>query len=170
MSNPILTVMRSMITRATSPASRLLLIAVISGIPHPAIAECTGLPLAVRAQSATVVFSGTVIRLTPTEAPEWARGRAQSVTFAVERIWKGDVPKEFDLYSFTRSPEHYALRIGGRYLVFAHAATQEERVDLHLDQREAFVIGQCGDGTTEFPISAEELAALGPGISSGARD
>jgi len=115
------------------------------------------------------VFSGTVTRLTPTEAPEWARGRAQSVTFAVERIWKGDVRREFDLYSFTRSPEHYALRIGGRYLVFAHAATQEERVDLNLGQRDAFVIGQCGDGTTEFPISAEELAALGPGISIGVK-
>ena len=123
------------------------------------------MPLAVRAEKAAVVFSGTVIRLTPADVPEWARGLAQTVSFAVDRIWKGGVGTQLDLYSFTRLPEHYALRIGGRYLVFAHAATAEERADLNLGNRAAFVIGQCGDGTTEFPIAPAELASLGAGAA-----
>lgn len=141
----------------------LLLSAVTLAFPLRATAECIGVPLAVRAESAAVVFSGTVTRMTPVDVPEWARGLAQAVSFSVDRIWKGDVRSQVDLYSFTRTPEHYALRIGGRYLVFAHAATKEERVDLNLDDRVALVIGQCGDGTTEFPIAAGELARLGPG-------
>ena len=126
-------------------------------------AGCIGVPPAVRAATAAVVFSGTVIRLTPVDVPEWARGLAQAITLTVDRTWKGDVGREIDLYSFTRTPEHYALRIGGRYLVFAHAATDLERSDLNLGRRIAFVIGQCGDGTTEFPIAPRDLAALGPG-------
>lgn len=143
----------------------LVWFAVTLAFPCRAAAECIGLPLAVRAGNAAVVFSGTVTRMTPVDVPEWARGLAQAVSFSVERIWKGDVGRQFDLYSFTRSTEHYALRIGGRYLVFAHAATKEERLDLNLGDRAAFVIGQCGDGTSEFPIAPAELAGLGPGTT-----
>ena len=149
----------AMLIRTISLAAVALL------IPYAAGAECIGLPPALVAKSAAVVFSGTVTKVDRVDASEWSRQFAQFVTFDVDRVWKGRVRRQFDVYSFTRTPEPYPLRVGTRYLVFAHTPTEQERVDLNLGAGEAFVIGQCGDGTTEFPVPPEDLAGLGPGIT-----
>lgn len=134
--------------------------------PYRSAAECIEAPPAFFAKYATVVFSGTVTKIDQVDSSAWARGRAQFAAFNVDRVWKGDVSRQFGLYSFTRSVERYPLRSGTRYLFFARTPTQEERNDLNLGQRQAVVIGQCGDGTRQFwEASSQELAELGPGVT-----
>ena len=150
-----------------------LLVSVVLLCPYRATAECIVAPPAFFAEHATIVFSGTVTKVDPVAPLAWSR--AQLATFKVDRVWKGGVRRQFDVYSYTRAFERYPLRAGTRYLVFAYVAGEEERVDLKLAQRQAFVIGQCGGGTREFPASAsatnrrsyeyspQEIAELGPG-------
>ena len=148
------------------PRPSLLLAVVALFMPHVAKAECIVAPPSFFAEHSSVVFSGTVMRADPVDASARTNGRAQFVTFDVDRVWKGEVPRQFNLYSFTRSFERYPLQAGTRYLVFAHTPTEEERTDLNLGQRQTVVIGQCGDGTKQFTeISLQELAELGPGAA-----
>ena len=142
----------------------LLLVTVILLFPSRTTAECIAAPPAFFAEHATVVFSGTVTRVEPVNGSAWAQERAQFVSFNVDRVWKGKARTQFAVYSFTRSVERYALSTGTRYLVFAHAPSEQERSDLNLAEREAFVVGQCGDGTRVFrEVLPDELAELGPG-------
>jgi hypothetical protein len=54
--------------------------------------------------------------------------------------------------------------VGKKYVVFAHSSTTQENDDLRLKTTQAFVVGQCGDGTMEFmQVPATELADLGAG-------
>ena len=143
----------------------LLVVAAILLFPYQATAECVIAPPVFFARDATVVFSGTVTKEVEVTSA-LARRNAQFVSFNVDRVWQGEVRRQFDVYSFTRSPERYALQVGTRYLVFAHIASDEERADLSVREREAFVVGHCGDGTLKFrEVSPAELAELGPGTA-----
>ena len=143
----------------------LLVVAAILLFPYQATAECVIAPPVVFARDATVVFSGTVTKEVETGSAR-AQRNAQFVSFNVDRVWQGDVRRQFDLYSFTRAFERYLFQVGTRYLVFAHKASDEERADLSLRESEVFVVGQCGSGTLEFQkVSPDELAQLGPGAA-----
>ena len=144
-----------------------LVVVVILSLPRIAVAECIVGPPGFFAEHAAVVFSGTARKVATVEASDVARARAaRLVEFEVERSWKGPFRGQLNLYVFTRSIEGFRVDVGKKYLVFGHAATEEERLDLDIRQAEAFVIGQCGNGTSEFAtVSSGELLELGPGVS-----
>jgi hypothetical protein len=60
-----------------------------------------------------VVFSGTAIEVTRTAEAGYR------ATFDVERVWKGHVPRRFNLYVWELSPEMDRIDAGRRYLVGA---------------------------------------------------
>lgn len=141
---------------------RFLLGLVAGLVPHVAVAECVSLRANVAAQPAALVFSGAVTDITANNASEWP---SAIITFDVDKVWKGRVTKQFDVYSFTRTAEAFTFKVGQVYLVFAHEQTEAERRDLNsgITERQVFVVGQCGDGTRELPVvTPQEIMALGP--------
>ena len=120
--------------------------------PHRATASASAPPTAFFAEHATIVFSGTVTNVDPV-----ALGMEQGAASHSSK-WIG-CGKEASAGSSTsirpiRAFERYPPRAGTRYLVFAYVAGEEERVDLKLAQRQAFVIGQCGGGRGGVSASA----------------
>jgi hypothetical protein len=140
----------------------LLAIAVVL-TARAAAAECVAGPPAFFAEHADVVFSGTARTVESVDASDWARrNKARLVTFDVEHSWKGAFRSPLRVYVYTRSIEGFRIDHGKTYLVFAHSAGDEERLDLDVRQAEAYVIGQCGNGTREFVrVSADKLLELG---------
>ena len=100
----------------------------VLGTAAPAYAQCPliDLPDFVRNTRIAVVFRGRVRTVEP--APV-----GQIVTFAVERVWKGEVPEVVTIYNqqgesaVTRSSEAVTFERERVYLVAAHRHTVEDR-------------------------------------------
>jgi hypothetical protein len=64
-------------------------IALIAGLlllPRLTFAECIGMRLHEIADRASVVFSGTVVKISSNTTSAWG---GQIITFDVDRVWKG---------------------------------------------------------------------------------
>jgi hypothetical protein len=141
--------------------ARVSLTLTIILVPSLAFAECVRVSLRDNIRPAAVAFSGTATNIVTNAASEWP---GTIVTFDVDRVWKGSVTRRFVVYSFTRTPEGTSFTAGKKYMVFAHSPTTQENDDLRLNTTQAFVVGQCGDGTREFMlVRAADLAELGAG-------
>lgn len=107
--------------------------------PSNALAECVGLNpnLPEDFQRADLVFSGTVLRAEGT--------LVQALTFTVDRVWKGQVTREFTVYQFL-SVDSYPLQSGTAYVMFAHLLTAEKRKRNGIlpDADPIFEIHTCG--------------------------
>ena len=129
----------------------LAIVMVAATFPRPANAECVLLdPLTVSRQAAAV-FSGTVTHI---DFP--------TITFDVDRVWKGPVTKLFSIYSIENRLGEFNPTLGTKYLVFAMSASEDERFHLGLRDRRAFVLRECGSGTRRWQlVSRGQLKALG---------
>ena len=109
---------------------------------------------------ATIIFSGT---LTVTES---AGPGGYHATFEVDRVWKGDVPKRFDLYGSWRAPEIKRFEVGHRYLVpVERLAVPWQRREVGLDNDDAAVFTQvtCGAYDYDQAVRLGIIQALGGG-------
>jgi hypothetical protein len=103
-----------------------------------------------------LVFSGTVVAITQPTASSF------KATFEVERVWKGSVPKRFDLYYWT-NPEIPQFKVGDHYLALARKIVtplERDRVGLGGTDTVAFTPAQCSDPAS---LSRLILRDLGPG-------
>jgi hypothetical protein len=90
-------------------------------------------------------------------------GTVQVVTFDVERVWKGALPKRVALYQLYMS-EAVKISIGARYLIVAHAQTDAEREQSRISQPASMLgINVCASRSFEEAEQHGELRALGPG-------
>jgi hypothetical protein len=129
-------------------------------MPTAVNAECvTVTPKMLRdAPSSELVFAGTVVEVTRTG--EWG----SRATFEVERIWRGKVPKRFDVYMWDlASPEAPRYeRMGRSYVVIAKRLENQrarEGVGLGDSNAVAFAGLECSGGH-----SVEEfMRGVGPG-------
>ena len=138
----------------------LLAVAIAAGaFPPPTRAECVLLKPVTVARAAAAVFSGTVTGID-----------SATITFDVDRVWKGPVTKQFAIYSVSRSAEPFEPTPGTKYLVFAETASEEERLRLGLRERSVFVVRHCASGTRRWEhVSRDELTQLGRGTSPRSR-
>src|ERR1043166_9684341 len=129
----------------TSRHTRLWGVACLSLFSTPdAFAQCgsgyVGLELMLRQKSVAIVFMGTV-------ASVERAGSTESVTFDVDRSWKGAVKRRTTIYRpipvnrrdagipiGTGSP--IVFDRGKRYVVIAHSLRAEERTALRIPERQ----------------------------------
>jgi hypothetical protein len=140
----------------------MALVALLLLLPRLTFAECIGNRLHLLADHASVVFSGTVVRISANTASAWG---GQIITFDVDRVWKGAPTKQSVIYSFTRTPDRFEFTVGEEYVVFAHIQTTEERTEFGMiaSEKPTFGVGQCGDGTIRYKLVEVGIADLGPG-------
>ena len=103
------------------------------------------------------VFSGTVKTITRTGEIGYR------ATFDVDRVWKGVVPPEADLYVWELWPETPRFEAGRKYIVLARRLVDPRAragVGLTATSVEAYSPVQCSDA---FSSSPENLRVLGPG-------
>jgi hypothetical protein len=131
-----------------------------------ASAECPIVPRDIRtiAKYSAVAFSGTVTNI---ESISAIRG-GETVTFEVERLWKGSLSKQFKVYNVTFTgiaDVGFVFQKGTKYLVFAHHQTMEDRAAFGLAASGpvALRIGPCGSGTRTYEEAKVEIAKLGAG-------
>ena len=110
---------------------------------------------------ADVAFSGVVDRIDRTDV-------AETATFDVERVWKGDVVRRMTISRpIGRVDAGNAAPITQttfRYFVVAHRLSRAERQQMALDERqERFGSDQCGTGIQLLWRVESELATIGPG-------
>ena len=128
-----------------------------------ASAECIGQlltnDLVRRAQSA-VIFRGTVTDVKAVVLNHASITRGQIVTFAVDRLWKGDVTKVFTVYNLLQL-ESQTFELGKRYLLHANPVGPLERelVGIGSNQQSAYATGQCPDG---FFLGRESPSGYAP--------
>jgi TonB family protein len=137
----------------------------VFAVTRPVLAQCVtesvGLDLVLTQVSAELVFVGTVVNVGHT-------GSTETVTFDVERVWKGPVKERTTIYrptaaagQNTESPIVFSRQ---RYIVIAHRLDATERKGLGLDDREdAFGTNACGDGSRPLASTEPDLGKLGPG-------
>jgi TonB family protein len=126
--------------------------------------QCASEPFApeyvLSASRVSLVFTGTVDAAQRTD-------RAESVSFTVDRIWKGPVKEHtiiFRPYHGDDALPELRFILGQRYLVVAHRLSIAERERLGLDEgAEAFGTDVCGDGTRLFGEVSPQLRLLGFG-------
>src|SRR5688500_869289 len=99
--------------------TRLSVAILVVAITQSAGADCVMLSVATVARYANVVFRGTSIAADST-----------TVTFKIERVWKGAVSGQFTAYLDIRGSERFTPRLHEDYLVFAHRPTDVERLNL----------------------------------------
>jgi len=135
-----------------------LLSAALLLIPSIGRAECVGQTgKDVMAQkSVDLVFSGTVVSITPIE--QYDRYRA---TFEVDRVWKGSVPKRFDLYVAAMEEGIQRFQVG-QWSVVTATRIRDRRT------RQAFALGSSSTVAFKAPICSDALSSeirrqLGPG-------
>ena len=136
-------------------------------MPSPLFAQCGAGYLSLKyflsQDSVDVVFSGTVASTERASVTE-------TVTFDVDRVWKGSVDARTALYrripmANGRSEFHPTIfESGHSYIVIAHRLSAAEQTELGLA---AAVLGtdMCGSGSRPLALAQEELRALGPGHS-----
>ena len=97
-----------------------------------------------------------------------------AVTFEVDRVWKGDIPKQIVVYRPAPLP---GVRYGGqpvqmhfefstRYAVLAHHLSAAERLQFGVANGDttALAVQMCGGGSRPVEIvDAEDWKGLGPG-------
>jgi hypothetical protein len=87
----------------------------------------------------------------------------QVVTFDVERVWKGALPKRVALYQVNVS-EAIKFSPGARYLVVAYRQTDSEREQFRISQPASMLgINVCGSRLFEEAERLGDLRELGPG-------
>jgi TonB family protein len=132
---------------------------------RPVLAQCVneriGLDSVLTQESVALVFVGRVVNV------EHA-GSTETVTFEVERVWKGPVKERTMIYRPTsaagQTTESPIVFSRTRYIVIAHRLDVTERKSLGLDDREdAFGTNTCGDGSRPLASTEPDLGKLGPG-------
>jgi hypothetical protein len=104
-----------------------------------------------------LAFSGKVVEITK------AGEMGTRVTFDVDRVWKGSVPKRFTLYVWASSPEMPHFTKDQHQLAFAHKLTDPPaRLGLGVKSTDGVVYApvQCTDPSSLPPDLEREL---GPG-------
>jgi hypothetical protein len=139
----------------------VILVACLSA-PRPAAAECVRLAakemarLVMEDKRYEVVFAGRVVAVTRT-ADEGYRA-----TFEVDRVWKGEVTKRFDLYVWELSSELPRFEAGKHYLALARKLlTSRERDGAGIPSSDmvAFTPVQCSDPPSLDPDLVRHLGA-----------
>ena len=107
-------------------------------------------------RSVQLVFSGTVIGITPVAPYDRYR-----ITFTVDRVWKGSVPKQFDLYVSQLDEGMRGFQMGQWSVVTATRLTDRRA-------RQEFGLGGTSKAAFKAPICSDTLAPdihaeLGPG-------
>ncbi len=128
-------------------------------IARPAHGECIvlGANEVVESSLYERVFSGTVKTVTRTGEVGYR------ATFDVDRVWKGVVPSESDLYVWELSPETPRFEVSRKYIVLARRLVDPRaRADVGLTATsvEAYAPVPCSDA---FAPTPENLRVLGPG-------
>ena len=124
----------------------------------PAHAECFVLTakFVMEEKSIEMVFSGTVVSVTRT-APNGYRA-----TFDVDRVWKGSVPKRFDLYVWDLAAEVPGFVLGQHSVLLAERLTYTTREGVGIEKSQAVAFGpaQCS-----MALDENIVRDLGPGES-----
>ena len=118
-----------------------LLVVALLALPSDAHAYCLALSASVmNARSVDVVFSGTVVGLNQ------VNDVVVRVTFEVDRVWKGTVPKRFDIYFSPLRAEMPTFEFARRYVVFGEQMPPRAResVGLLAPDGRAFEPIPCG--------------------------
>jgi hypothetical protein len=139
----------------------LLTLGVLIARPAPVTAECirawSGLPDA--RQKADVVFAGTVTNLKPDPDGVF-------VTFDVNRVWKGSLPKHVVLPLWTALIETFQFQPGSTYLVFAqrHRSSPDAPMSMRVPTvtEPVFEVSQCS-ATRLLTYREPALRELGRG-------
>src|SRR5687767_1299165 len=144
----------------------------------PAAAQCgcglLGLEYFVPDAGVTALFSGTVTDLRQSQFNGTVTdfGRSDSflvVTFEVDRVWKGNLPKHLVVYrpapevpqgsGRSGSPVSMHFETGKRYVVVAHHLTAIERAELGREASpDALMVEMCGGGSRPFELAAPRLS------------
>ena len=139
-------------------ASFLLAALALHGTAERAFASCSFVEPVLLLKTKDVVFSGSVASAVSTGNPDagW-----QSVTFVVDRVWKGNASRRVVLYNRLVNPvpstaHGVAFDTGQRYLVFAHRLQAWEKQELGLSPAsEGFATGVCADGSRPIDLVSE---------------
>ncbi len=137
----------------------------VFAVTRPVLAQCVTenvrLDLVLTQESVALVFVGYVVNVEHT-------GSTETVTFEVERVWKGPVKERTIIYRPTsaagQTTESPIVFRSTRYIVIAHRLDATERKTLGLDDRgDAFGTNTCGDGSRPLASTEPGLGKLGPG-------
>jgi hypothetical protein len=136
-----------------------LLVTIVAGaFPLSASAECIALSVGTVARHADAIFSGTVTDI-----------GASTITFDVDRVWKGPVTKPLTVYVIS-SVEPFEPTLGVKYLVLASRASKDDQLRDSSDRSRAFVLRACESGTRRWEaVSDREIKQLGRGRSPARR-
>ena len=119
--------------------------------------ECKEVSQSVSFRTATVVFSGTPIRIEslteeaadPTDKVQLQRpldGDPKVITFSTERFWKGAPRKTVKVFLFLhpRQGQGYSFKLGGQYVVYATESVSKW-APLHavIKDEPVFEVGEC---------------------------
>ena len=121
--------------------SVLLLLGVLAAPPLEPI-ECVVVSAKYVMSEKTVerVFSGRVIEITRTA------DTAYRATFEVDRVWKGTVPRRFDVYVLELSPNSPRYEKGQRYTALStrlHDSEKRKKVGLGATEQSADIAVDC---------------------------
>jgi hypothetical protein len=106
-----------------------------------------------------LVFSGTVVDVVRTGEVGYR------ATFDVDRVWKGTVPRRFDLHVWELDPEIPRFEKGRHYVALAHrmdAARARQGVGLGGSDAVAFTPTHCSES-----LAPDIARDLGPGRPPG---
>jgi hypothetical protein len=133
---PPLIMLRHLHARRSAPAICVFMLTV----PALARAECVTPRAAwINEPSTELVFSGRV------EALNQVSDLGIHVTFNVDRVWKGSVPKRFDLYVWQLDGEAAKFEFQRPYIVFAHRMSERARQGVALTDRDPIAFtATCG--------------------------
>lgn len=159
-------------------AAPLVSLCIQVSFPALVLAQCGSGWLSLKDQMnrppVTVVFRGSVV--------EWQRRESfLALTFEVDRVWKGTVPRQVVLYQ-------PVPRLGARpalgelkpfkgglrpfdmirpFIVLAHLLNPQERREFGVDAADTrgLATSMCGDGSRPYSVAQEfgEVKGLGPG-------
>lgn len=132
-------------------------------MPQSVRCECIEVPLrmAVQREDIALLFSGTVVSITPIGETNETTGF--KVSFDVDRTWKGSAGRRVDLY-MDFNAENPQFEVGHRYLAFAKPLVDHDtrqRMGLGNTDAPALSTVPCTDGYSV----AEITSILGPGRS-----
>ena len=103
-----------------------------------------------------LVFSGTVVEILPVKVET----AFYTVTFTVDRVWKGTASKRLTLYVWPATAEDARFEVGRQYVAIAHRLTNPEvrkTFGLSGSDAVAFTPVSCTDSTNLAPTLAGDL-------------